>query len=646
VDFYVDMVLDAPIPTEGFGLTLTVAPDVTGDGQPDLLVMNLGPNQLLVYAGGPQFDGTPDFNLDLPGSWAFPTFSHPDLILPLAVAGDIDGDGQAEIAVSLPFVVDGGQVWILDAGTDLDSEVDAVLHGRRYGEYFGRMLDISGDYDGDGIQDLLVGSRGAGDTYLSGFLYVYPGGDLDSLAPSLIMTDVAGNRRFGASAVSLGDFEGDGGDELLVGSVSPYGYVWIIDEMFFDCDDNDVPDLDEGAEDCDQDGVPDSCQALWEGEDCDGNLAIDACEITFDPDLDCDGNGVLDTCQMPGNIYPDPDCDDNGVLDVCQITADSSLDCDDDGKLDSCEIAQFPVLDCNGDGLLDDCQWAEDPSQDCDGNGEYDGCQIAADHLLDSDLDGVLDYCQFPGKLALYADPNYTTHALFTEELGPVGPFYLVLNVPEAAAGITHVELELVVPPELSGVQVVLDAGMGFDGDPRTEGLSLFFPAVSPDVNGNLEIARVWPIVAQQGITGVSIDIVGNSSISGSEDFDEPIYTDQLGEDRLITEIERGFLNAAVTDVPDRPGPAVLSVTNHPNPFNPRTTIQLEFPRSGAARLEIMDLSGRVVRHFDLQVDAPGMRPVVWQGRDNQGRQVSSGVYLARVNQDGQQAQTKLVLLR
>ncbi len=82
-----------------------------------------------------------------------------------------------------------------------------------------------------------------------------------------------------------------------------------------------------------------------------------------------------------------------------------------------------------------------------------------------------------------------------------------------------------------------------------------------------------------------------------------------------------------------------------PNPFNPRTMIRYESPQ-GKVQLEIIDLSGRVVRSlFDGTVQ-PGMHDVEWDGRNNQGHDVGSGIYLARLRGTGGLRSQKIVLLR
>jgi hypothetical protein len=65
-----------------------------------------------------------------------------------------------------------------------------------------------------------------------------------------------------------------------------------------------------------------------------------------------------------------------------------------------------------------------------------------------------------------------------------------------------------------------------------------------------------------------------------------------------------------------------------PNPFNPRTTIRYDLPEQTLVRLEIFDVSGRLVRKLvDSEREDAGRRWVVWDGTDDAGRSVSTGIY-------------------
>ena len=69
---------------------------------------------------------------------------------------------------------------------------------------------------------------------------------------------------------------------------------------------------------------------------------------------------------------------------------------------------------------------------------------------------------------------------------------------------------------------------------------------------------------------------------------------------------------------------------NYPNPFNPATTIRFELGDGGPVRLSILDLAGRVVRADDWSA-MPGVQSWRWNGRDELGRDLASGVYLYRI---------------
>jgi len=85
---------------------------------------------------------------------------------------------------------------------------------------------------------------------------------------------------------------------------------------------------------------------------------------------------------------------------------------------------------------------------------------------------------------------------------------------------------------------------------------------------------------------------------------------------------------------------------SRPNPMRSTTTLTFTLPAAGVARLEILDLSGRVVaRPFAGQCPA-GLREVVWDGRDARGRPLPSGVYFTRLVTEAGTRTAKLMLLR
>lgn len=71
---------------------------------------------------------------------------------------------------------------------------------------------------------------------------------------------------------------------------------------------------------------------------------------------------------------------------------------------------------------------------------------------------------------------------------------------------------------------------------------------------------------------------------------------------------------------------------NHPNPFNPTTTIQFALPEQTQVTLTIFDVSGRKVRTLVNESRAANRHSVVWDGRDDRGQMVGSGVYFYKLD--------------
>ena len=85
---------------------------------------------------------------------------------------------------------------------------------------------------------------------------------------------------------------------------------------------------------------------------------------------------------------------------------------------------------------------------------------------------------------------------------------------------------------------------------------------------------------------------------------------------------------------------------NHPNPFNPSTTISFSLSTPSHVSLRIYDASGRYIRTLiDEPCDA-GRHEERWDGRDESGRELSSGIYFCRIEAGALSETRKMVLLR
>jgi hypothetical protein len=101
------------------------------------------------------------------------------------------------------------------------------------------------------------------------------------------------------------------------------------------------------------------------------------------------------------------------------------------------------------------------------------------------------------------------------------------------------------------------------------------------------------------------------------------------------------------SDVPEVEGALTTRLyQNHPNPFNPRTVIKFSLAADGPAKLIIYDVNGRRIRTLVDNALKAGMHEVVWDGTDDSGHTVTSGVYWSQMQADSYSSNKKMVVLK
>lgn len=134
---------------------------------------------------------------------------------------------------------------------------------------------------------------------------------------------------------------------------------------------------------------------------------------------------------------------------------------------------------------------------------------------------------------------------------------------------------------------------------------------VEPDEHAHLMLRPATIESAGTGRMAFVVDVEGRRELRATTPDDVGLA---LSSDRL----------------PTYRGPsAILGIT--PNPFNPSTTIRFHLDVAEGAILRIHDVAGRLVRSFDVEAFGVGTNELVWNGTDNRGDGVASGVYYVRL---------------
>lgn len=133
----------------------------------------------------------------------------------------------------------------------------------------------------------------------------------------------------------------------------------------------------------------------------------------------------------------------------------------------------------------------------------------------------------------------------------------------------------------------------------------------------------------------------GGIRVMGNDTIVDTIVTDTIGTDTTGTDtIGTDTLSDTIGTV------SVVAVGNHPNPFNPTTKISFTLTAPAQTSLTIYDILGRKVKSFDMSRLGAGQHQVEWNGDNEQGRRVASGIYLYRLVAGTTAVSRKMVLLK
>ena len=162
----------------------------------------------------------------------------------------------------------------------------------------------------------------------------------------------------------------------------------------------------------------------------------------------------------------------------------------------------------------------------------------------------------------------------------------------------------------------------------------------SGSVKGGPYSEGTYPVRGQFGLTTIT-------------DESDSIKVQWSGRNYLDSEIVAYSFSYAVeipTDIGDGdvallPQSYVLE-QNYPNPFNPSTTIQFELPRRSSVTMSIYNILGQRVRLLHNEQTPAGIHTVFWDGKEDNGAIVSSGIYIYKLIADDFVETRKMVLVK
>ncbi|MCB1164370.1 FG-GAP repeat protein, partial [bacterium] len=651
---------------EVLGHSLASAGDVNGDGFSDLIVgspyfddgpQNVGRARLyLGSAAGPST--TPDWEVEGEGLYA----SFGDCV---AAAGDVNGDGYGDVIVGADLYTDGetneGAAFVfLGSAAGLGASPAWTAEGNQPSSGFAYSVAGAGDVNGDGYGDVIVGAPDYSDgESAEGAAFVYlgsPAGLSSTPAWSVESNRILGG--LGLQVASAGDVNGDGfsdvlvvdfkfsGDQSYEGRVDLYlgSAAGLSTESSWHADgDENSAQLNRAASagDVNGDGYSDVVVGV-SGYDAGGidrgRIKVyhgSAAGLSTQPDWTADG--TQDHANFGSRVASAGDLNGDGYSDI--VVGSSYFDGGgvDDGKAFVYLGSPF--------GLGYDPAWSAIGGQtgchfgacaacagDVDGDG-FSDLLISAPELDSPDFAEGAAYLYYGnGGRGLDRRPRQAR----VDDAAPIGPRglsdsgYLSRLKAQARSpqGRARVRLQAEIEP----------VGAPFDG----AGLVTGPLADTGAPSGAGSAIRLSSVVG--GLSPGSPYHWRLRILSDSPFFPHSRWLSPPDNAPLETHLR----TRATTDVsePDGGGIALLLEPPQPNPFSGSTRFGFALPRDAACRLAVYDVSGRRVALLADGVQTAGRHTLQWDGRDEHGATVPTGVYLLRFEAGDRRESRKVIRLR
>ena len=195
------------------------------------------------------------------------------------------------------------------------------------------------------------------------------------------------------------------------------------------------------------------------------------------------------------------------------------------------------------------------------------------------------------------------------------------------------------------------DSGYSLDNIPPTllvielePELVAWEPAPEPDVDHYDVYGSLAPGLGGSG----ELVLLGTTTSTSLDLTGQPFYSEfcVTASDEAGNEGTPACVSYTATGIPSVHTHDSLSLVASPNPFNPSTSVRFTLPTSSPVQLSIHDTRGALVRALVNTHHTAGPHAVVWDGMNNAGQPLASGVYFARLTTDYGSLHRKLVLLK
>lgn len=194
-----------------------------------------------------------------------------------------------------------------------------------------------------------------------------------------------------------------------------------------------------------------------------------------------------------------------------------------------------------------------------------------------------------------------------------------------------------------------IDPVAGIDGDPETpddgqinlSGVILHWQVNSQSANVRMKtMSLVWNLQVQEYRFWNKMD--GNAN--GTKMY-WWVTAQNVNGEISTTEVDSFLIGTLSTD--KDPLPSVFKILgNYPNPFNPKTNINFSLDHNAEVDFSVFTLGGKRVRKLNLGKLSSGNQSVEWQGKDDFGNDVPSGIYVYRLQSDLHSEVRKMTLLK